>query len=119
VRSASVTGAPAAPVDFGFAPLKPWLETAMGDGGGGVEADAVQLRNMYADRLEHLAQFVDQTYGDADEHLADALAATARKTLAATFGAQLSFLYLRQANAGTKARRKRVEELRTLMTAGI
>lgn len=119
VRAMPIPEKGAVPVDFGFAPLGPWLAKAVGRKDAGWQAEAEQVRNMYADRLDHLAGFVAHTYGEVDVHLADELAAAARKTLAATVGAQLAFLYLHVAKVGTPARVRQVEELRTLMTAGI
>lgn len=119
VRGAAVSGTPAAPVDFGFAGLQPWLATEIAEEKSRDPADAEQLRNMFADRLDHLAQFLERTYGACDDHLASELAQAVRKTLAATFGAQLAFLYLNQAGRGPKRRQARIDALRTLMTAGI
>ncbi|HEY8574536.1 glycosyltransferase family 2 protein [Phenylobacterium sp.] len=119
VRAAQVGSEAAAPVDFGFAPLAPWLAKAIRRKDEAWRAEAEQVRNMYADRLDHLAGFVTRTYGEVDEHLANELSSAARKTLAATVGAQLAFLYLHVAKAGPKPDARLVEELRTLMTAGI
>lgn len=119
LRATAVPDKGGEPVDFGFAPLKPWLEKAMRRKAGAWRVEAEQVRNMYADRLDHLAGFVARTYGEVDEHLAAELVAAVRKTLAATVGAQLAFLYLHVAKRGPKAAAAQVEELRALMTAGI
>lgn len=119
VRATPVPATGGAGVDFGFAPLRPWLDKAIGRKDARWRAEAEQVRNMYADRLDHLAGFVARSYGEVDDHLAAELAAAARKTLAATVGAQLAFLYLHGAREGGAALKRQVEELRTLMTAGI
>lgn len=107
-----------APCDaFGFARLADWF--ANRDQGVYSTSDAEQLRNMYADRLEHLSSFVARTFGEVDSYLCNELRAAALKTLAGTTGAQLSFMYLYLDKQGPEEQRILMGELRDIMTAGI
>lgn len=110
---------PASPHDFGHAPIRPWFERVVAEEGQPGLADAEQMRGMFVDRLEHTAAFAEAVYTEVDEHLADELAAAARKTLAMTLGAQLAYIYLhtRPGAAGPEA--ERLDALRDLLLAGI
>ncbi|WP_411289038.1 glycosyltransferase family A protein [Phenylobacterium sp.] len=105
--------------DFGFAPLAGWLKAALAVEGAPDRREGEQVRTMFVDRLEGLAAFCERTYGATDAHLADELCAAARKTLAATVGAQLAFFYLHQSRLDSDRNRQVVAELRDLMLAGV
>jgi hypothetical protein len=115
-RRLAVDASDPAPVDFGFAPLGPWLAEAIAGDTRVTRWDAELMRNMFADRIEGIAVFTGRVYGPVDEALAAELRAAVEKTLASTLGALLAYLYAGQSEAN------RSDDMRALydfMLAGV
>ncbi|MET0294003.1 MAG: glycosyltransferase family 2 protein [Phenylobacterium sp.] len=106
------------PPDFGYAPIRPWFQAAA-EAAPPAQAEAEQVRESFAARLDHLAAYVEGVYPEVDEFLAGELAAAAQKTLAMMLGAHLAYVYLNQRPGAEGEAAARLDRLRDILLAGI
>ena len=118
---------PADRVALGDAALDGFIADLVAQRGDFAVATATELANearqfddAFLARVDHLHQFARTVYGPVDERLQSELAGAVRKTLAATLGAALAYVWLdRRDRPSTDLERQWIDRIFTTLKAGV